>query len=497
VPLRHRPVEPLAERSSGAGPGWLPFALAGLAAIVVRLPLLRVPLDADEGGYAYLARRWAAGGQLYGPVWVDRPQGLMLGYRLVTAAGTAPSLIRLAAVLLALVLAAGVAAAAWSLAGRRAAVLAALLVAVAGAAPHLQGFMFNGELAAGAFAGWAVAATAWYRRSGSRWWLPLAGLAGGSALLMKQSGFDGLLLALGYALWAGDRRPGLVGHTRGWLGRLRAASLVAVGAALPIGLAVLQAALTSWHDWWFAVVGYRLQTSAGSRGGLAGRWHNLTAGLPHLWPDLLPLGLLGIAGLVVTARRRTWLPAAWLGLAFAGFFGGVFFFPHYWMQLVGPLCLLGAIALAELKGKAALAMLLVASLPCALWTVHAAASTSDRRDRLAVPDRRLLANRDISRWLRGHAAPNDQLYAFVSSADLYYTTGLHTDFRYLWQANLEAIPGSVAQLDGYLAGADRPRWVVLYEQPDAIDPSGRTGRILATGYEPAAVLDGYQILRAR
>ena len=57
-----------------------------------------VPLDADEGGYAYLSRQWAAGGRLYGPVWVDRPQGLLLSYRLVTALGRSPVLIHLAAI---------------------------------------------------------------------------------------------------------------------------------------------------------------------------------------------------------------------------------------------------------------------------------------------------------------------------------------------------------------------------------------------------------------
>ena len=29
--------------------------------LLVRLPLVGLPLDPDEGGYAYIARRWAAG----------------------------------------------------------------------------------------------------------------------------------------------------------------------------------------------------------------------------------------------------------------------------------------------------------------------------------------------------------------------------------------------------------------------------------------------------
>jgi hypothetical protein len=511
---------------------WLP--LAALAAIAIRLPLLGVPLDADEGGYAYLARRWAGGSRLYGPAWVDRPQGLLVSYRLVTDLGRSRIWIHLAAIALAVLLLAAVAAAGWALAGRRAAMLGALLVAVPGAAPHLQGFMFNGELAAGAFSAWAVAGAAWYARLRADWLLVLAGGCGAIALLMKQSGLDGLAAALVCACAAR---------------RIRAVGAVLLGAAGPFGLALLHAALTGWSDWWFAVVGYRLHTSAGNRGGLAGRWHNLTAGLPRLWPDLLPLGVLGLAGLAVClipanrhrltpawlapswqaparqaparqaparqaparqaparqaparqapARQApAWLAPAWLVLAFAGFFGGVFFFPHYWMQLVGPLCLLGGLALAAVPVRAALVLLLVACLPSALWTVRAGLAGPDRRDRLAVPDRRLLANRDISPWLRAHAAPADQLYAFVSSADLYYTSGLHTDFRYLWQSNLEAIPAALGELRGYLAGPDRPQWIVLYQQPPEIDPSGAIEETLAADYRLATVIDGYRILHSR
>jgi 4-amino-4-deoxy-L-arabinose transferase-like glycosyltransferase len=460
----------------------LQLTLAGCLCVAIRLPLLGVPLDADEGGYAYLARQWAAGGRLYGPVWVDRPQGLLLGYRLITVLGRSPALIHLAAIGCALLLMASVAAAAGAIADRRAAVIAAVLVAVAGAAPHLQGFMFNGELAAGSFAAASVAAALRYRREPRTWLLVAAGVAGAIAVLMKQSGFDGLAAAL----------------VIGWsAGRLRAVLGIAAGAVLPIGAAMLHAALTSWQDWWFAVVGYRLHTSAGSRGGLSGRWHNIVSDLPRLWPDLLPLGLLGLAGLVFVLARREYLPLLWLVFAAAGFTGGVFFFPHYWMQLVGPLCLLGALALSAVPGRAAIALTVLACLPAAGWTARATAAGPDRRDRLAVPDTRLLANRDIAPWLRQHAGRTDQLYAFVSSADLYYSTGLHTDFRYLWQANLEAIPGAVPALRDYLAGADRPRWVVLYQRPAVIDPSGGIQRALDGGYRLAATVDGYAILTAR
>src|SRR5207237_8143292 len=58
-------------------------ALAALAA-VVRLPFLE-SIGPDEGGYAYVATQWAGGHQLYRSAWIDRPQGLVLVYRLLVS----------------------------------------------------------------------------------------------------------------------------------------------------------------------------------------------------------------------------------------------------------------------------------------------------------------------------------------------------------------------------------------------------------------------------
>ncbi len=84
--------------------------------LLVRLPLVGLPLDPDEGGYGYIARRWAAGERLYSPqAWVDRPQGLLVLFRAVTSVSYSAAAIRVAAVLVAVVLALGVGAVAWAL----------------------------------------------------------------------------------------------------------------------------------------------------------------------------------------------------------------------------------------------------------------------------------------------------------------------------------------------------------------------------------------------
>ena len=62
-------------------PAWWALAAAALASFILHIPFLTTPLSVDEGGYGYVARWWAAGADLYGDVWVDRPQGLLLLYR--------------------------------------------------------------------------------------------------------------------------------------------------------------------------------------------------------------------------------------------------------------------------------------------------------------------------------------------------------------------------------------------------------------------------------
>ena len=60
--------------------GW--FAPAFVAVVVTRWRYLFTPITADEGGYLAVARAWGRGKVLYRDVWVDRPQGLVLLFRI-------------------------------------------------------------------------------------------------------------------------------------------------------------------------------------------------------------------------------------------------------------------------------------------------------------------------------------------------------------------------------------------------------------------------------
>jgi len=220
--------------------------------------------------------------------WVDRPQGLVAAYRLVAATGWDPT-VRFLAIAAAALATAGVGAAAWALAGRRAAVVGAALFAVLSPAPHLEGFTANGELLASAFTAVAVAAVAWWSVTADRRLLFLAGLAGALGLLMKQSAFDGLVVAL-VAVLAGrrasDRRTG------------RDLAALGAGVAVPAVLALAHAVALGFGDWWFAMIGHRSQTDSIIHGPFAHRASLFFHSLPPFGKDL---GLLAVVA--VPARR--------------------------------------------------------------------------------------------------------------------------------------------------------------------------------------------------
>ena len=124
-------------------------ATAALLAVTLRVPFWGAPLTADEGGYAEAARLWSRGWQLYTDVWVDRPQGLVLGFRAIRWLGlTSPQELRVAAATIGLLVLGATALVTYRLAGRQVAIVAALLLAVAGSSPYIESFTLSGELLA-------------------------------------------------------------------------------------------------------------------------------------------------------------------------------------------------------------------------------------------------------------------------------------------------------------------------------------------------------------
>jgi hypothetical protein len=217
-----------------------------LLGAALRLPFLDAPLTADEGGYAEVARLWSHGQRLYRSDWVDRPQGLLLVFRTALGAGiTSAAGLRAVAAGFAVLLALIAALLGRRIGGRNRGLIAAALVALAGASPFIESFTLSGELIAGVFAAAAVLAFTFYVSTRSPGWLLVSGLGAGSAWMVKQSAFDGAV-TVGLCLAFRSRRRWDI-------------ALFAAAVATPIVAGVLVSGdPRAWYD---AVVGYGLHAS--------------------------------------------------------------------------------------------------------------------------------------------------------------------------------------------------------------------------------------------
>jgi hypothetical protein len=167
------------------------------------------------------------------------------------------------------------------------------------------------------------------------------------------------------------------------------------------------------------------------------------------------------------------------------------------VQLVAPAAVTAAAGVTTLGARARRGVVAAALvLPLASVAVLAVAS-GPQRTRLVIHDDRLLANPAVAAWVDTHTSPDQQVYAFYASADLYLLSRRSTDYRYLWVADVQQVPGAVAELRAYLAGPHAPAVVVEYQSPASLDPSGQLAALLATRYTRAADIDGFPVLTRR
>ena len=464
--------------------------------IVLRARFLTTPLTSDEGGYLAVARAWASGKHLYTDAWVDRPQGLVVLFRAWDAltGGSGPA-IRAMAILFGCVAVAAVAAIVHAVAGPRAAGAAAVLVAIASANAHIEGFIANGELLAGTVSALGiVAACAYLFRGRGRRWIYISGVLAGLAMSLKQSGFDGFATIVVCLVVAG------LTHERTWRSVLRDLGLLVAGLVTVISVLLIHAAFVGFSAWWYAIAGYRLS----GVNGTSGNWHRLAQSAEFAAPTIRPLAAAAAAGLVVWlvhSRKITSanvLIPAWLCFAVLGFLAGGLFHRHYWVMLTFPLAAATAIPLARLATKIDVRWLTVAlacavAFPSFMDTVHVAVLNRTDIATEAHGDPRLVIDERIGAWFREHAQPGDTMYAMCASAGLYAEARSDPPYRYLWQDGVLHARQSHELLIALFSGSNAPTYVAEYQHPLSCDASGGLGDLLRRRYEVTATVSGIVI----
>jgi hypothetical protein len=419
--------------------GWLSFA--GRA------------LSPDEAGYLIVGGQWGHGSSLYGDYWVDRPPALIAIFEAADALGGQVPL-RLLGALAALltVVLSGVLGRIAAPERRSAPLLTAGTAAVCVATPLFGGTVVNGEvlgvpfLVAGILAYVAAAAS---RSQAKAWALSLAaGAAGAGAALVKQSMVDVFVVAAVLVLTSSAARRRLPGLVIG--------ALVTTGTVV----AVAWARGTVPADLWDAVVTFRIDAArelAGDSGNAPKRLAGLVGALLASGVPLL-VAAFAWKGRGAPSRQGPWTapdlrPAAYVLLTFellVAFLGGSYWL-HYLMGLV-PGAVLAAAAFAQRPAPVTRSIgisfaLAGASSAVALGWI--AAHPIDRPEEQAI------------RYLHGHAETGDSAVVVLGAANVLRDPGLHTSYPYLWSLPARVRDADLADLDGLLAGDERPTWVVV------------------------------------
>lgn len=468
---------------------WAPYVVV----LAVRARFFLSPMAIDEGGYLAVARAWFRGVDLYGSVWVDRPQGLLVLYGLLDRVGLGSTFgIRLLGLVACAVSMWACGAVAAVLFGDRSRLPVVWAAGIALSIPQIEGFSANAELLSCSVAvvGLALALrAAWNRDVPDTWLLFLAGVAAGAAVTVKQSGFDATVAAATAVVLTA------VGRGWGWRRSFRAVAVAAAGAAVPLGAVLLHAAITGFGDWWWAVAGVRLELKS----ALAPADYDKLRETARI---VLPIIAAAVAASVVLlargwARQRAALAvlAAWSLASLAAFWTGGLFHRHYWTILMYPLALGTGAALSTLRGRAALA---VAAAVLAVPTVSTARGVAmDDADvaRVLHADTRLVHNEQAGKWIRENVPAGDSVWVMCASSSLYAEARVDPPVRYLWFAYYRAVPEALGEVRALLAGGNAPRWIVQVQDPGTCDPTGALGALVTSRYEPVGGTPGWVILR--
>jgi hypothetical protein len=315
-----------------------------------RVPLLSIPLDRDEGEYAYIAWRLEHHELPYRD-WVDqKPPAVFWVYRAALSLPIEP--VR-AIHLMALVFSAGSACALFFLARRFAngvwGLLAGSLFAILSADPHVQGTSANTEV----FMLLPLILSQWAflysgpanRRRG--WLIFLVGALIGLASAFKQvAGLHWPFLVLLYPMFFGGEK------------RLRDTLRFCLWSAL--GVAVIWAGIAfyfySQHglpDLVYNVLTHNLEYINAIPG--SERLKLCQSTLAALAPTQAPLWIFSAIGLIAVWRSGrsglVILLAGWFIVSAAGVSASGYFFPHYFQQSLPVLCVMAALG-AEAGARA-------------------------------------------------------------------------------------------------------------------------------------------------
>jgi len=423
---------------------WIVLAVIIFFVATIRIRLLQIPLERDEGEYAYFGQLLLEGALPYKLAYNMKLPGTYGAYALVmavfgqTTAGVHLGLLAanaLATVFLFMIGRRGHSA----FAGAAAAAAYALLSvspSVLGTSAHATHFV-----TVAALGGVLLLLRALERqRSGGFFW---SGVCFGLAFLMKQPGGAFAVFGLLYTLWAGmsarERRPARVAGQAG---------LVALGAVLPFGIVCLVLAAGGvFSKFWFWTFSYAREY--GTQVSIGDGLLMLMASLSKI--TLSAAGLMVLAALGLTAmlwdrkaRENRFFLAGLFCFSFLAICPGLYFRPHYfvvWLPSVGLMAGVGLSALYEMVHRSRTPRFALALL--GILAVIAFGSTisqhwefffempPEKACRSMYPLNPFPESVKLAQYIKAHSSPGDTVGIIGSEPQIPFYAGRRSATGYL------------------------------------------------------------------
>jgi hypothetical protein len=432
---------------------WLALGLILMAAAAIRVRLLGIPLDRDEGEYAYFGQLLLEGVPPYAAAYNLKAPGIYVAYSLILALlGQTTSGIHVGLILVTSLATVLMFVLARSLAGPTVGLVAAALYATQALNPKILGFAAYAEHFVLLFviAGCIVMRPLAPSRPPLR--LVGGGILFGLAFLMKQSAVAFVLgaalylflssadeLAVGDGAATGDSR------LTPWRERLRAVALFLGGAAAPFVLVclwLLLAGTLGTFLFWAFVYGSTYSASwSASFGNLGGRFVAV-APSSSVTLTLVAIGVVALRRDRLRARKSFVLLLA--ASSCVGFAAGLHFRPQYCLLLIAPLAIMAAVGVDALgrlipPQPSGLRM----AVPVVLVIAALAQPLYASRDVLFQlgPDQisRLIYGRNpfpesvpIARYIREHTQPGDRIAVVGSEPQIYFYAGRRSATGYIY-----------------------------------------------------------------
>lgn len=455
-------------------------ALLVLVALYCRIRLLSVPLERDEGGFAYIGQQLLKGVPPYASGNMKNLAGIDFAYAAImwlfgeSAAGIHMGLLLVNATSMVLLF-----------------FLARRLFAPEGAAVSVGVFaiLSASQTVLGVFAH-ATQFVVMFVLAGliallagldgnRRRYLFVSGVFLGCAVLMKQHAVFFCLFALAYAGWGSGRAGG------GYRGVLRHLSVIALGIFAPYAANCVYMLVEGvFREFWFWTVTYSLEYAGGTT---FGRGESL---LVHELKQLFDCGfgfwLLGGLGLLLSAipsvpvRHRWFVPLFFL-FGLISITPGMHFYNHYFVLLLPSVALLAGFAFVTLPsqfsslGKASWVRLILLGL----FVLAGASRVYGERDYLFTLSPNAVSREiyglnpfpesvEIARYVKAHTAPGTEIAILGSEPQIYFYADRPSATDYLYMYSIAAPQEYVKRMQREMFSeieAERPAYVVFVGVP--------------------------------